>query len=227
MIDSYVARLRMGACTRRSTAASPGTKASGLGTDRVDTATWCMPSPQAPTQESIICASAQLRRATSDHWVVRRADSLQRHQLLLFFAVAACLATVDLATKSLVRAYLATGRPEHLGPLLLDRVQNPGIGLGSLAHGGPAVVTAGLILLAVALGVAFVAVGNVHRLAPLALAAAEGGVLGNLLDRLGHNGITDFVSIGTLPIFNLADALLLVGLLTTATLGLFVSNSAR
>src|SRR5215210_2234610 len=38
----------MGACTRRIAAAAHGTKASSLGTARVDHAAWCMPSPQAP-----------------------------------------------------------------------------------------------------------------------------------------------------------------------------------
>src|SRR5262245_62991100 len=38
----------MGACTRRIAPASGGTKATSLGTARVDRAAWCMPSPQAP-----------------------------------------------------------------------------------------------------------------------------------------------------------------------------------
>src|SRR2546430_12569713 len=37
----------MGACTRRISADSIGTKATSLGTDRSVPAAWCMPSPQA------------------------------------------------------------------------------------------------------------------------------------------------------------------------------------
>ena len=38
----------MMACTRRIASASRGTKASSLGTARVEHAAWCMPSPHAP-----------------------------------------------------------------------------------------------------------------------------------------------------------------------------------
>src|SRR5215831_6655701 len=38
----------MVACTRRIAPASHGTKATSLGTARVDHAAWCMPSPHAP-----------------------------------------------------------------------------------------------------------------------------------------------------------------------------------
>ena len=37
----------MGACTRHIAAAANGTKASSLGTARVDPTAWCMPSPRA------------------------------------------------------------------------------------------------------------------------------------------------------------------------------------
>jgi len=54
MTDSRLGHLRMGACTRRIVPASPGVKATGLATERVDHAAWCRPSRKHPSQESII-----------------------------------------------------------------------------------------------------------------------------------------------------------------------------
>ena len=38
-----------------------------------------------------------------------------------------------------------------------------------------------------------------------------GGALGNLIDRLTVGHVTDFVSVGTFPVFNVADASISVG----------------
>ncbi|MND03155.1 Lipoprotein signal peptidase [compost metagenome] len=38
-----------------------------------------------------------------------------------------------------------------------------------------------------------------------------GGALGNLIDRLQHGHVTDFISVGRFPIFNIADSSITVG----------------
>jgi signal peptidase II len=54
-----------------------------------------------------------------------------------------------------------------------------------------------------------------QRLERIALGLIAGGALGNLLDRIRHGGVTDFIAwrVGEhrWPIFNVADAALLVG----------------
>ncbi len=45
----------------------------------------------------------------------------------------------------------------------------------------------------------------------LALALQLGGALGNLTDRLIHGIVTDFISIGSFPVFNIADASISIG----------------
>src|SRR5207342_1517552 len=47
MTDSQFTYSRMVACTRRIAPDSCGTKATSLGTARVEHAAWCMPSPHA------------------------------------------------------------------------------------------------------------------------------------------------------------------------------------
>ena len=46
----------------------------------------------------------------------------------------------------------------------------------------------------------------------LALALQLSGALGNLISRLTHDGkVTDFISIGTFPVFNIADSAITIG----------------
>ncbi len=44
------------------------------------------------------------------------------------------------------------------------------------------------------------------------LSMVIGGALGNLFDRLARGFVIDFISVGNFPVFNLADALLTVGI---------------
>jgi len=46
----------------------------------------------------------------------------------------------------------------------------------------------------------------------IALGLQMGGSLGNLVDRLFHNGqVTDFLSVGNFPVFNVADSSITIG----------------
>src|SRR5215216_3326907 len=45
----------------------------------------------------------------------------------------------------------------------------------------------------------------------LALSMQLGGALGNLIDRLTIGHVTDFISVGNFPVFNIADASISVG----------------
>jgi signal peptidase II len=59
----------------------------------------------------------------------------------------------------------------------------------------------------------------------LALSLQLAGAIGNLIDRLIHDGkVTDFISVGTFPVFNVADSSITVG---TALLILAVWLSER
>jgi signal peptidase II len=45
----------------------------------------------------------------------------------------------------------------------------------------------------------------------IALPMQLGGALGNLIDRLSLGTVTDFVSVGPIPVFNVADASITIG----------------
>jgi signal peptidase II len=65
-----------------------------------------------------------------------------------------------------------------------------------------------VVLAGLALG--YGALGHDMR-ASLGLGAIVGGATGNLLDRLRHGAIVDFIAIGPWPLFNLADAAIVAG----------------
>jgi signal peptidase II len=51
-----------------------------------------------------------------------------------------------------------------------------------------------------------------HRLTQIAVALIFAGACGNIVDRLVHGYVIDFISVWIWPVFNLADAFLTVGI---------------
>jgi signal peptidase II len=113
------------------------------------------------------------------------------------------LLALDQITKTLVRARLAEGQAVPLGPLRIRRLTNvrrrPG--LLSLA----AVVI--LVLALVEISPFFQG-----RAAQLGLGLALGGAMGNMVGAWRDGGVLDFVDLGFWPVFNVADAGIVLGL---------------
>jgi signal peptidase II len=53
---------------------------------------------------------------------------------------------------------------------------------------------------------------SLGRVAPIALGSALGGAASNLLDAKHLGGVVDFIDLGFLPVFNIADAAIVVGI---------------
>ena len=128
----------------------------------------------------------------------------------------------DQAAKILARGVLAERPPISLlyGVVRLQYVENPGafLSLGAdLPHTVRFlvfVVGAGAVLAA---GLAFAVRSNhLGRWQKAAVLLAVGGGIGNLIDRVAHGAVVDFVSLGIGPlrtgIFNLADVAITGGL---------------
>lgn len=84
---------------------------------------------------------------------------------------------------------------------------NPGIAWGIRLPGG---VQEMLILLAL-VAVGSMAIQARNRLSYISFGCIIGGGLANIIDRLRDGYVTDFVSIGSFPIFNVADGFVTVG----------------
>jgi signal peptidase II len=129
------------------------------------------------------------------------------------FAIAAAVVVADVATKTWARRALAHGERHLGGPLWLRLSENRGFSF-SLGSHWPAV--AGVLVL-VALAAVTVAAAFARPGFPaLGFGLLVGGGFGNLVDRLASSAhvVTDFVAVGSFPVFNLADASITVGLVT-------------
>lgn len=127
-------------------------------------------------------------------------------------ALCALVLAADQAAKAAIEAHLVIGeRVEVLGPLELTYVHNTGVAFGFAGGAG-----VGLVLTtALALGV----VGWLFARNParkgmwVAVGLVAGGALGNLVDRIRADAVTDFIHIGSWPNFNLADVAISAGVI--------------
>ena len=129
--------------------------------------------------------------------------------------------TADLATKSALEAYTPETYHRVIIPGLLNLVHshNPGIAFGLLANLSSKWLTVALAASsAVVIGVLawlLVAGRAGGGRSQIGLALILGGAAGNLIDRLWHGGVTDFIDVrlGSYhwPAFNLADSAITIG----------------
>ncbi len=122
---------------------------------------------------------------------------------------------LDQLTKWLVRTRLALGQAwtpwEPLSSYMrVVHWTNTGAAFG-LFQNGNMVFTILAIVVSAAIIYYYRNTERASWLVRLALAMQLGGALGNLIDRLTQGTVTDFISIGSFPVFNLADASISLG----------------
>lgn len=122
---------------------------------------------------------------------------------------------LDQWTKSLVRSSLQVGEVwspwTWLTPYArIVHWKNTGAAFGMLP-GFSDLFTILAIVVAVAILVYFRQVPRQDWPLRLAMGLQLGGALGNLIDRLTVGHVTDFISVGSFPVFNVADASISVG----------------
>ena len=127
-------------------------------------------------------------------------------------AVCALVLAADQAAKAAIEARIVVGEyVEVLGPLELTLSHNTGVAFGLAGGAGVKLVLVTAVALAV-IGYLFAR----NPLRPgiwLAVGLLAGGALGNLVDRLRHDAVTDFIAVGSWPPFNLADVSITLGVL--------------
>ncbi len=156
---------------------------------------------QAPGGERLIQADVASPPAT-------RAGSLQWAGML---AVAVAALVADQLTKHAVEQQMALEQSHRVLPFLsITHVRNNGIAFGFLP--GRLGIVSILTIIAVAwMLVHFARSGSRHVLFPVALGLLVGGSLSNLIDRLAHGHVTDFIDVSHWPTFNLADSFIVIG----------------
>ncbi len=152
-----------------------------------------------------------------------------------FFLPALLVVAADQLSKTWIRSNLAVGQSLfELGFFRITRVPpNTGAAFG-LFQGHSLVLTIiGSLGVAVLLAYAFFFYRYFpllnNRLSKSALGLILGGTLGNLIDRLNPNlgGVTDFISIGIWPAFNIADSAVVVGTILFAYILLRLARAEK
>lgn len=148
------------------------------------------------------------------------------------FGIAGVLVALDQWTKWLVRTNIVLGDswlPEALAWLSpyarIVHWYNTGAAFGMFQNGSVIFATLAFIVI-VALIYYFPQVDKNDWTLRLAMSMQLAGASGNLIDRLMYDGkVTDFISVGTFPVFNVADASISVGTVVLL-LGVYLQERA-
>jgi signal peptidase II len=127
-------------------------------------------------------------------------------------ALAAVVVAADQVAKSVVEDRVVLGEKiDLLGPLKLTLSHNRGVAFG--LAGGTGVLLVAITLLALGV-VAYLFSRNPTRKGMwVATGLVAGGAIGNLIDRVRHDAVTDFIELPSWPPFNLADMSITAGVI--------------
>ncbi|MEX2161626.1 MAG: signal peptidase II [Anaerolineales bacterium] len=137
---------------------------------------------------------------------------------LSLIAIAGSIILLDQMTKDWVRNNLAYGEsivpfPELAPYARILHWRNTGAAFGIFQEGG-GIFTILAIVVAIMIIFYFPRIQRGDWALRLAMGLQLGGALGNLIDRVQHNYmVTDFISVGSFPVFNLADTAITLGVI--------------
>jgi signal peptidase II len=131
--------------------------------------------------------------------------------LIELFLAAGLALVLDQASKklALTRVEEEPCSPARSGPQIRP-VRNTTIGLGLLRNRSSLVLLSAVAVIGTILLILRAPPFQGHA-APLGLGAAIGGATANLLDMLRRGMVVDFIDLRILPVFNAADAFIVVG----------------
>jgi signal peptidase II len=132
-------------------------------------------------------------------------------------AIAVVIVVLDQWTKGLVRASIPLGGELHpdflkwLGPQVrIVHWYNTGAAFGLFKEGSMVFTVLAFIVIGLILFY-YPQVEGADWSLRLAMSMQLGGAIGNLVDRLTIGHVTDFIAVGSFPVFNVADASISVG----------------
>ncbi|RKX54591.1 MAG: signal peptidase II [Thermotoga sp.] len=129
---------------------------------------------------------------------------------MLILSVILLIFILDRITKLVIRNIMNPGDVIPIvGFVKIMRVENVGIAFGFL-KGSNLVIYAIIIVLIFLIYLAF-SLRKCDRLGRVGMGMIIGGALGNLTDRIIFGRVTDFISLGSFPVFNVADSSITIG----------------
>jgi len=148
----------------------------------------------------------------------RVSNSQGRRRNVAFFLIALLLVVADQLSKMWIRSNLLVGQSLfEVGIFQIIHIQNTGAAFGLFQDQSFALAIVAIVGVVLLLFYALIIYPRFFPLDNLlgksALGLILGGTIGNLTDRLCFGGVTDFISIGWWPAFNLADSAIVVGVI--------------
>ena len=144
-----------------------------------------------------------MRKAVKNYWAI--------------FTIAAVIVALDQWTKWLVRTNIPAGESWLPDSLLwlspyarIVHWYNRGAAFGMFQQGNMVFTVLAFIVIA-AIIYYYPQISHADWPLRLAMSMQMGGALGNLIDRIRIGHVTDFISVGTFPVFNVADSSISVG----------------
>jgi signal peptidase II len=138
---------------------------------------------------------------------------------LMLVLVVGVVVGLDIYTKWLVMANLDLGEmwlPETLNWLLpyarIVHWYNTGAAFGIFQNGNPVFMVLAVIVMGIILYY-FPKVESEGWWLQFAMSLQMSGALGNFIDRVRFGHVIDFLSVGTFPVFNVADSSITVGVI--------------
>lgn len=133
----------------------------------------------------------------------------------LLFSISSLVIILDQVSKAIVRTTITFGdfwMPlEWLAPFFrFVHWENNGAAFGLFQQGG---LIFGILAVIVSIFIViyFPQIPKDETLMRVAMSLQLGGALGNLIDRILFGPVTDFISVGTFPVFNIADSSITIG----------------
>ncbi len=145
----------------------------------------------------------------------------------ILFLISTGIVIVDQFTKGYIRSTIPFGEIwspwEWLTPIArIVHWTNSGVAFG-MFQGQGYLFTVLAILVSLVIVFYFPRIPKEDKILRFALCLQLGGAIGNLVDRLFFGEVTDFISIGNFPVFNIADASITTGV-AVLILGIWIQE---
>jgi len=133
----------------------------------------------------------------------------------LLFTIAGLVIALDQISKAIVRANIPYGGSwmpvDWLSPVFrFVYIDNTGAAFGLFKSGG-LIFAILAVIIAIIIMIYYPQIPKTEKLTRIAVALQMGGALGNLVDRIFIGSVTDFISVGSFPVFNIADSSITIG----------------
>ena len=164
---------------------------------------------------------------------MQKAGNLQgRRRNVIFFLIALLVVVADQLSKLWIRSNLLVGQSLfEVGIFQITHIQNTGAVFGLFQDQSFALAIVAIVGIAFLLVYALIIYPRFfpsdNLLGKSALGLILGGTIGNLIDRLRFGGVTDFISIGWWPAFNIADSAIVVGAILFAYSLLLLARAGK